>query len=212
MANVTNIFDLFRKIEKDEGNAAGPVSAIIAGLGNPGREYTFTRHNTGFLALDYIAAHLGADVNRAKFDALTRETSYAGHRVLLMKPQTYMNRSGDAVGAAASFYKLPPEKVFVICDDVSLPTGVMRIRAKGSSGGQKGLASVINALGGDAFPRIRIGVGEKPSPEWDLADWVLSTFDAHDRELMTAAFGRVYDALPLLLAGDFSTAQSRYNG
>ncbi len=212
MAKASNIFDLFRRIESERETAGGPITAIVAGLGNPGREYTFTRHNSGFLAIDYIAAHIGVSVDRAKFNALVREAALGGERVLLLKPQTYMNRSGDAVGAAASFYKLPPERVFVLCDDVSLPVGTVRIRAKGSSGGQKGLRSIIEALGTEEFPRIKLGVGDKPAPEWDLADWVLSTFDAHDRELMTAAFGRAYEALPLLLKGDFAAAQSRYNG
>lgn len=212
VTNGTNIFDLFRRIEGEKESAAGPVSAIVAGLGNPGREYMFTRHNVGFLAMDYIAAHLRIDVNRAKYDALTCEAVYGGERVLFMKPQTYMNRSGTAIAAAASFYKLPPERVFVICDDVNLSVGTVRIRAKGSSGGQNGIKSIIEALGTEEFPRIKVGVGEKPSPEWNLADWVLSTLDEHDRELLTAAFGRVYEALPLMLRGDFSTAQSRYNG
>ena len=209
---MSNIFDLFRKIESERETSSGPVSAIVAGLGNPESKYTFTRHNAGFLAIDYASQKLGIDVKRAKFHALTAEAVIGGERVLIMKPQTYMNRSGTAIREAADFYKLPPERVFVICDDVSLPVGTVRIRAKGSSGGQNGLKSIIEALGSEEFPRIKLGVGEKPSPEWDLADWVLSTFDEHDRELMFAAFGRAYDALPLMLRGDFAAAQSKYNG
>ncbi len=208
-----DIFELFKRIEKErETEAARPMTAVVAGLGNPESKYTFTRHNAGFLAMDYASQKLGVKLTKAKFHALTAEAVIGGERVLLMKPQTYMNRSGDAVGEAASFYKLPPERVFIICDDVNLPTGTVRIREKGSSGGQNGLKSIAEALGSEAFPRIKLGVGGKPSPEWDLADWVLSTFDEHDRELMFAAFGRAYEALPLILGGDFSGAQSRYNG
>ena len=209
---MANIFDLFRRIESERETATGPVTAIVAGLGNPEPKYTFTRHNAGFLAIDYASQKLGVDVKRAKFHALTGEVVIGGERVLIMKPQTYMNRSGQAVREAADFYKLPPERVFIICDDISLPVGTVRIRAKGSSGGQKGLKSIIEELGSESFPRIKLGVGEKPSPEWDLADWVLSTFDEHDRELMFAAFGRAYDALPLMLHGEFQAAQSKYNG
>ncbi len=208
-----DIFELFKRIEKErETEAARPVTAVVAGLGNPESKYTFTRHNAGFLAMDYASQKLSVKLTKAKFHALTAEAVIGGERVLLMKPQTYMNRSGDAVSEAASFYKLPPERVFIICDDVNLPTGTVRIREKGSSGGQNGLKSIAEALGSEAFPRIKLGVGGKPSPEWDLADWVLSTFDEHDRELMFAAFGRAYEALPLILGGDFSGAQSRYNG
>ncbi len=213
MAGTANIFDLFRRIEKErETETARPVTAIVAGLGNPEPKYTFTRHNAGFLAIDYASQKLGIKLTRAKFHALVADAVVGGERVLFMKPQTYMNRSGDAVGEAAEFYKLPPERIFVICDDVSLPVGTVRIREKGSSGGQKGLKSIIERLGTETFPRVKLGVGEKPSPEWDLADWVLSTFDEHDREMMFSAFGRAYEALPYLLRGEFSTAQSKYNG
>ena len=210
---MANIFDLFRKIEAErETSPSTPVTAIVAGLGNPEPKYTFTRHNAGFLAIDYISQKIDAKVTRAKFHALVGEAVIGGERVLLMKPQTYMNRSGTALREAADFYKIPPERVFVICDDVNLPVGTVRIRAKGSSGGQNGLKSIIEALGTDGFPRVKLGVGEKPSPEWDLADWVLSTFDEHDRELMFAAFGRACDALPYMLRGDFASAQSKFNG
>ena len=210
---MANIFDLFRKIESERATtAAGPVTAIVAGLGNPEPKYTFTRHNAGFLAIDYAAPRLDADIKKAKYHSLVGEAVIGGERVLLMKPQTYMNRSGLAIREAADFYKLPPERVFVLCDDVSLPVGVVRIRAKGSAGGHNGLKSIIEELGSDAFPRIKLGVGEKPSPEWDLADWVLGTLDEDERKLMVNAFARAYDALPLLLRGDFSAAQSKYNG
>ena len=208
---MANIFDLFRKIEEERGETK-PVSAIVAGLGNPEQKYTFTRHNSGFLAMDYISQKTDVKLSRAKFHALTGEAVIGGERVLLMKPQTYMNRSGTAIGEAADFYKLPPERVIVICDDVNLPTGTVRIRAKGSAGGQNGLKSIIEALGSEDFPRIKLGVGGKPSPEWDLADWVLSTFDEHDRELMFAAFGRAYEALPYMLRGDIAGAQGKFNG
>ena len=211
---MANIFDLFRKIENERDAAVtgpGAVSFIVAGLGNPESKYTFTRHNAGFLAVDYMSQKLGFDVRRARFHALTGECTVGGTRVLVMKPQTYMNRSGEAIREAADFYKLPPERILIICDDISLPVGAVRIRAKGSDGGQKGLRSIIERLGTDAFPRIKLGVGEKPSPEWDLADWVLSTFNETDRERMFDAFGRACDAVPVIVSGDIAAAQSRYN-
>ncbi len=210
---MTDIFDLFRKIEKERAStAASPVSFIVAGLGNPGQKYTFTRHNAGFLTVDYMSQKLGFDVKRSRFRSLTGEYVFGTTRALILKPQTYMNLSGEAVGEAANFYKIPPERVLVICDDISLPVGVVRIRAKGSAGGHNGLKSIIEHLGSDNFPRIKLGVGEKPSPEWDLADWVTGTFGDDDKEKMFAAFGRACDAVPLIVGGDITAAQSKYNG
>ena len=151
---------------------SGPVEYVICGLGNPGSKYGNTRHNIGFCALDVLAKDCGAAVERSRFHAVTGEAMLAGRHVLLMKPATYMNLSGQAVQEAMRFYKLPPQRLIVLSDDISLPVGKMRIRTKGSAGGHNGLKDIILKLGSDEFPRIKFGVGEKPNPEYDLADWV----------------------------------------
>ena len=148
---------------------------LIAGLGNPGPEYEKTRHNTGFMSLDLLAARLQVKVSKERFKALTAQADFDGQRLLLMKPLTFMNASGIAIEAAAHFYKIPPERVLVLFDDISLPVGKLRIRKNGSAGGHNGLKSIISCLGSDQFPRVKIGVGAKPHPDYDLADWVLST-------------------------------------
>lgn len=210
---MADIFELLKRISREnEEKAALPVSVIVAGLGNPGAKYTFTRHNAGFLAIDYMSQKLGFECKKLKFRSLCGEATVGGVKVLFMKPETYMNCSGEAVRAAADFYKIPPERVLVISDDVSLPVGKVRIRAKGSDGGQKGIRSVTEHLGTDKFPRIKIGVGEKPSPEWDMADWVLSTFSEEDKKLIFDSFGRVTDAVGYIVAGNIETAQSKCNG
>ncbi len=208
---MSSIFDLFKQIESKPAGA-GPVSFLLAGLGNPGAEYAFTRHNAGFLAVDYIAQKTGVRPDRIRFRALCAELTLAGRRGLLLKPQTYMNNSGEAIREAAAFYKLSPENVLVICDDISLAPGQMRVRAKGSDGGQKGLRSIISCLGSDAFPRIRLGVGAKPHPDYDLADWVLSSFTEAERPLL---YARLEDTLPCaeaILSGDIEGAMARFNG
>jgi len=159
-----SIFDLFRQIEKKEETSA-PVSFMIVGLGNPGDKYRETRHNVGFVAVDHLAEGLGIKLDRAKFHALVGEGRIGDVRVLFMKPETYMNNSGVAVGEAASFYKLPPERILVLHDEISFEPGVIRIRRKGSAGGHNGLKSIIASLGSEDFPRIKIGVGKKPSPD-----------------------------------------------
>ncbi len=210
---MADIFELLKRISREnEEKAALPVSFIVAGLGNPGAKYTFTRHNAGFLAIDYISQKLGFECKKLKFKALTGEAIVNGVKVLFMKPETFMNLSGEAVRAAADFYKLPPENVLVISDDVSLPVGKIRIRAKGSDGGQKGIRSITEHLGTDKFPRIKIGVGEKPSPEWDMADWVLSGFSDEDKKTVFDSFGRVNDAVGYIVSGNLETAQSKCNG
>ncbi len=210
---MADIFELLKKISADKAAVkTEPVSMIVAGLGNPGAKYVFTRHNAGFLAVDYISQKLGFDCKRLRFKALCGEATVNGVRVLFMKPETYMNNSGMAIREAADFYKIPPERVLVICDDVSLPVGTVRIRAKGSDGGQKGLRSTIEHLNTDAFPRIKIGVGQKPSPEWDLADWVLGTFSDEDKKIIFDSFSRVNDAVAYIAGGDIATAQNKCNG
>ncbi len=207
---MSNIFDLFRSIEKPK-EASGPVSYLIVGLGNPGAEYESTRHNAGFLAVDTIARAHGARIDRAKFKALVGECEMGGVRVLLMKPETFMNLSGEAVAAAASFYKLTPERVIVLCDDISFAPGHLRIRRKGSAGGHNGLKSIISCLGSDAFVRFRIGVGQKPTPEYDLADWVLGRIPAADREAMSASYENAAAAALLWVTGKTDAALSEYS-
>ena len=206
-----NIFDLFRKIEKKDAGAALPVSFLAVGLGNPGKRYENTRHNAGFLALDFIAEAADAKVDRAKFHSLVGEATIAGVRVLLMKPQTLMNASGLAVGEAADFYKIPADHIIVISDDISLPVGHLRVRKKGSAGGHNGLKDIISCLGTEEFPRIRIGIGEKPHPDYDLADWVLSPFSEADRGRIKKALPVVEDGLKKLLVGDIDGAMQTCN-
>ena len=193
-------------------NKTSPLDFLIVGLGNPGRKYEESHHNAGFMALDDLAARLGASVTRAKFDALTGMAVLAGKKVLLMKPQTFMNLSGKAVGAAASFYKLQPQQVLVLYDDIALAPGKLRIRPSGSAGGHNGIKSIIGALGTQDFPRIRIGVGERRGGEADLADFVLASFSAADRKLMLGRFDDVYEAAGLIVNGDVTAAMNRYNG
>lgn len=207
---MSNIFDLFKKIEKST-NATAPITHIVAGLGNPGNEYLRTRHNAGFLTVDYICDKLNLKVDRAKFNALTGEAVIGGKRVLVMKPQTYMNLSGNAISEAASFYKIPSENIIVICDDINLAPGKLRIRKKGSDGGQKGLRSTIERLGSDSFPRIRMGVGAKPHPDYDLAAWVLGEISGADRELFFEAMEKALEALKLIISGDTDKAMNLYN-
>lgn len=209
---MADIFDLFKKIASEKKTDSGNVEFIIVGLGNPGEKYTFTRHNAGFLAMDYISQKLGCKVNKVKFKSLVGDAAIGTHRVLLMKPQTYMNNSGEAVREATDFYKIPADHVIVISDDVAQAPGRMRIRKSGSAGGQKGLNSIIVHLGTQEFPRIRIGVGEKPNPEYDMADWVLGKIPEEDREKMFSIFGCVNDCLPLLLDGKTEDAMGKYNG
>lgn len=156
-------------------------------LGNPGLKYENTRHNAGFMTADAMAKDKGVSINRSKFKALTAECSIGDEKVLLMKPQTFMNLSGEAVGEAAKFYKIAPEHVLVVSDDVTLDVGKLRIRQKGSAGGHNGLKSIIAHLGTDNFPRIKVGVGAPPHPDYDMADWVLSVFKNQDAEDMAQA-------------------------
>ena len=208
---MSNIFDLFKKISSSSGTSTGAVEYLLVGLGNPGREYEKTRHNAGFMALDYIAGRCGARLDRAKFSALVGEADINGKRVLLMKPQTYMNSSGEAVSAAAKFYKIAPENIIVISDDVSLDVGRVRVRRKGSHGGQRGLKSIQECLGTEDYQRIKIGVGAKPHPDYDMAAWVLSTFDVKDMENISENYPRIYDGLCKMLEGNTEEAMQICN-
>ena len=208
---MANIFDLFKQISTQSDSEAGPVEYIVAGLGNPGKEYERTRHNAGFMAIDYISGRCGVRVDRAKFSALVAEAQIDGKRVLLMKPQTFMNSSGEALAAAAKFYKIEPQKIIVISDDVTLDVGRVRVRRKGSHGGQNGLRSIENHLGTQEYQRIKIGIGAKPHPDYDMAAWVLSNFDARDIEAISANYPRLYDGLCKMLSGDTEEAMQICN-
>ena len=207
---MSNIFDLFKKIEKEQ-TPVTPVAFVVVGLGNPGTDYIHTRHNAGFLAIDYMAERFGTNVNRAKFDALYGEAQISGKRVLLVKPQTFMNHSGTAVRQISEFYKIPVENIIVISDDVSLPVGRIRVRRSGSDGGQRGLKSIIYQLNSDNFPRIKIGVGEKPNPNYDLADWVLSKFTTDEQKIIFDEFATVMTGVEKIISGDLDGAMSFCN-
>lgn len=207
---MSNIFDLFKQIEKKSPTSA-QVEWLIVGLGNPGKQYEQTRHNNGFMAIDHMADGLGVRITESKFHSLTARATLEGVGVLLIKPQTLMNRSGIAVGEAASFYKIPPEKVLVLSDDISLDVGKIRTRARGSAGGHNGLKSIIEALGSDAFPRIKIGTGNKPHPDYDLADWVLGKYSTSDMEKLSGALDNAVSAAGLVILGKIDQAMNKYN-
>ena len=189
----------------------GGVSWLIVFLGNPGPRYEMTRHNAGFMAADAMAKEKNVNINKARFKALTATCDIGDESVLLMKPQTFMNLSGDAVAQAAKFYKIPPERVIVVSDEISLPIGKLRIRTKGSAGGHNGLKDIIAKLGTDAFPRIRIGVGAPPHPDYDMADWVLSSFKNQDAEDMLAAAARAAQAAQCYITQGADRAMNRFN-
>ena len=197
--------------KRSQGIAPGPIEFLIVGLGNPGKNYEFTRHNAGFLTLDHIASELDTEINNLKNNALVADVVINNHRCLLVKPQTFMNNSGTAVRDIAKFYKIPPEKIIVIFDDISLPCGKLRIRRKGTDGGHNGIKSIIYHLNSDQFPRIKIGVGAKPNPEYDLADWVLSKFGKDDTEQLKAAITKATEVLPFILDGEIDKAMNKAN-
>ena len=190
---------------------SGAIEYIAAGLGNPGKKYENTRHNTGFIAIDKIAEKYGCNINRLKYNALTAECVIAGKKALLMKPQTFMNLSGEAVTQAMNFYKIPAEKVVIIFDDISLDVGRMRIRRKGSDGGQRGVRSIIGLSGSENFPRIKIGIGEKPHSGWQLTDWVLSRFTKEELETLDKVTDNACKALEYIVSGNIDKAMSEYN-
>lgn len=206
---MSDIWSLFDKIKKTE-KVSGPPEYIIVGLGNPGKDYEITRHNTGFMALDLISDKIGVHIDRLKFKALTACGEIGGHRVLLMKPQTFMNLSGEAVFSAMDFYKIPLEKVIVIFDDTTLDVGKMRIRKKGSAGGHNGIKSIISCCGGDNFPRIKIGIGKKPDG-WDLADWVLGKYSDEDLKTLSTMYENSFEAAKLIMDGKAEDAMGKFN-
>lgn len=205
-----SIFDIFKQIEK-ERTPQGPVEFIIVGLGNPGTKYENTRHNMGFMAIDTLAEKVGADIKKLRFKSLTAEATVGGRKVLLMKPTTFMNNSGEAVVEALNFYKLSTEKLLVLYDDISLDVGKMRIRTKGSAGGHNGIKSIIYLTGSDVFPRIKMGVGQKPNKDYDLADWVLGHFPKEQGEALEQVFANAAAAAELIVSGKTTDAMNKYN-
>lgn len=191
--------------------AKSNIEYLIVGLGNPDSKYADTRHNVGFMAIDKLGEKLGCRFEKMKFDAIFGKCTVAGKRCLLVKPQTYMNNSGRAVRDMAAFYKVPLERIIVVADDISLPVGKLRIRRSGSAGGHNGLKDIIALCGGEGFARVKIGVGDKPNPNYDLADWVLSKFTADERAPLNDALTNACDALELMVAGNVDRAMNRFN-
>lgn len=194
------------------GKKAGGVDWLLVCLGNPGDSYENTRHNAGFLVADEVAGRQNVPIQRLKFRALTNTVTLGGHKVLLMKPVTYMNLSGEAVQEAAAFYKVPPERILVVSDEVALPPGRLRVRKGGSAGGHNGLKNIIAHLGTDQFPRIRVGVGQKPHPDYDMADWVLGKLQGEDKKAVDGAVKRAADAVECLIAEGPDKAMNQFNG
>lgn len=198
-------------ILNNTNRAQGGIEFLIVGLGNPGAKYEITRHNAGFLWADLFAESLDTEIKRLKYHALTAEVNIDGHRCLIMKPQTFMNNSGEAVSEAAKFYKIPLEKIIVVFDDISLPIGKLRVRRKGSAGGHNGIKSLIAHLGSENFPRVKIGVGAKPHPDYDLGDWVLTSFKKEDFPALKEAMVKACDAVKLIVNGSTDKAMNLYN-
>ena len=193
-------------------NNTGGAEWLLVGLGTPGTQYENTRHNVGFLVADELAERQNAPIQRLKFKALTNLLTISGEKVLVMKPVTYMNLSGEAVRQAADFYKVPPDHVLVVLDDTALAVGKLRVRRGGSAGGHNGLKSIIQHLGTDQFPRLRVGVGEKPHPDYDLADWVLGRFTGEDKKAIDAAVKRAADGVECILKDGLEQGMNRFNG
>ncbi len=187
-------------------SSGGGIEYIIAGLGNPGKEYEYSRHNAGFLCLDILSNKEGFKTDRIKFKSVVADTVIEGHRCLVMRPQTYMNNSGEAIREAAQFYKVPPEKCLIIFDDIDIPLGALRIRRKGSAGSHNGVKSIVYHLNSDNFPRIKIGVGAKPHPDYDLKDYVLGSFSNHDKEVLVRTMEKACEAVRYILDGDIDKA------
>lgn len=207
-----SIEEIFERLKLNRKPA--PVSKVewlIVGLGNPGAKYAATRHNAGFIAVDRLADKENFDIKKIKFKSLIGDTVIGGKRCIVMKPSTFMNNSGEAVGECVNFYKIEPENVLVIFDDINFDAGVMRIRKKGSDGGHNGMKSIIYHLNSNEFPRIRLGVGSKPNPDYDLADWVLSNFSESEKKAFEGAADNAAEAVKLIVSGEIDTAMNKYN-
>ena len=187
------------------------IDYIVAGLGNPGKKYEKTRHNAGFMVLDHIAEKLNVQINSDKFKGLCAQAGLSGKRVLLLKPQTFMNLSGESVLAAMSFYKVPPERVILIFDDISLPVGKIRVRENGSHGGHNGVKNIAALSSFENFPRIKVGVGGKPNDGWDLADWVLSKFSDDELKIIDNSLQDIYESVCLIIDGKSNEAMNKFN-
>ncbi len=185
---------------------------LIVGLGNPGREYERSRHNAGFRCLDILAQSLNCKVDKLKFQGLYGQANYGGGKVFLLKPQTYMNLSGRSVLQLSAYFHIPPQRIIVLFDDISLEPGRLRVRPDGSAGGHNGIKSIISELGSQAFPRVKIGVGAKPNPEYDLADWVLSSFSANEEKALAVALKNGAEAALAIIDHGVPEAANRYNG
>lgn len=207
-----SIFDIFNQISKERTKPAAPIEYIICGLGNPGSQYENTRHNSGFMTIDTLAEELKFDIKKLKFKSLTADVTIDGRRCLIMKPTTFMNKSGEAVAEALNFYKLTPSSLVVICDDVTQDVGRLRIRRKGSDGGQNGLKNIILSINSDEFVRIRVGVGKKPHPDYNLADWVLSNFTKDEGVELEKSLNNAVSAIRLIVSSKTDEAMNKYNG
>ncbi|MBR0236011.1 MAG: aminoacyl-tRNA hydrolase [Clostridia bacterium] len=204
-----SIFDIFKKLDAEK-TVRGAPTYLVVGLGNPGKKYEMTRHNAGFMALDHIGEKLGVKINRSKFDSLTAEAEISGARVLLMKPQTFMNASGTAVIEAADYYRIPSANVIVLCDDISFDPGKLRVRREGSAGGHNGLKNIAEWLGSEGYPRVKIGVGKKPEG-YDLADFVLSKLSDGEIKAIADRYDDVFAAVELIVAGNIDKAMQICN-
>lgn len=205
------MLDIFKFISSHEKSSSGPIEYLIVGLGNPGIQYDNTRHNAGFMAIDYIAEKCGTIINKSKFNFRYTDVFLEDKKVLLIKPQQFMNNSGQSVVEAMSFYKVPSNKVILLFDDICLDIGKIRIRRKGSSGGHNGLKSIIYLTLKEDFPRVKIGIGGKPSLDWNLADWVLSNFTDEEKSNLIKAIENCYDSTKLIVSGKIQDAMNKYN-
>ncbi|MCR5110102.1 MAG: aminoacyl-tRNA hydrolase [Ruminococcus sp.] len=206
-----SIFDVFDRISANSNAPKGKIEYVICGLGNPGMEYDNTRHNAGFMVLDMLASQLGEDISRLRFKGKTAEVMIGDKRCLLLKPTTYMNNSGESVVQALEFYKIDVDHLIVVCDDISLDAGKLRIRRKGSHGGHNGLRSICDLTGRDDFQRIKMGVGKKPHPDYDLAKWVLGKFGREDSEKMKQSAENACECLRLMVQGKTDEAMNKFN-
>lgn len=207
-----SIADIFKKLESERTPAPqGAVEYIICGLGNPGTQYEGTRHNIGFMTIDTLCEKYKLDCKKLRFKSLTCDAMISGKRCLIMKPTTFMNNSGEAVTEAISFYKIPPERTIIVFDDISLEPGKLRIRRKGSDGGHNGIKSIIYLSGSDMFPRIKMGVGAKPHPDYNLADWVLGHFRKEQAEALETAMDNAVSSIELMVGGKMNEAMNKFN-